>query len=164
METILITGGTGFIGSHTCLVLLNAGFDIVILDSFLNSSEKILQRIAQLTNIKNVGNSERIKFYKGDIRDASLIEKIFRDAELNKNPIFGVMHFAALKAVGESSIIPLDYWEVNVFGTINILKIMKNHNCNNLVFSSSAAIYGGDNNNPKEDQLENLRIHMARLN
>ena len=153
MGTILTTGGTGFIGSHTCLVFLNAGFNIVILDSLLNSSEKILQRISQLTNTKNVDVSERLKFYKGDIRDTSLLDQIFREAELNKKPIFGVMHFAGLKAVGESSMIPLDYWEVNVGGTINILKIMDNYNCHNFVFSSSAAIYGGDNNNPKEDSI-----------
>ena len=88
MKTILTTGGTGFIGSHTCLVLLNAGFNIVILDSFLNSSERILQRISQSTNLKNVDGSERVKFYKGDVRDTSIIDLIFSEAELNKNPIF----------------------------------------------------------------------------
>ncbi len=155
MVNILTTGGSGFIGSHTCLVLLNAGFDVVVVDSFLNSSEKILKKLLNLSNIENHKKTQKLKFYKGDIRNSSTLDLIFREAEADNNPISSVIHFAALKAVGESTKIPLNYWDVNVSGTLNILKVMEKFNCNNFVFSSSAAVYGGYNENPKEDSLTN---------
>ncbi len=154
MRTILTTGGNGFIGSHTCLVLLNAGFNIIILDSYLNSSKKTFQKISDLSNIKNLEISKRLKFYKGDIRDSFLLDLIFKEAELNQTPIFCVIHFAGLKSVSESNIKPLNYWEVNVSGTINILNIMDKYNCNNFVYSSSAAVYGGSKSNPNEDSIK----------
>ena len=155
MANILTTGGSGFIGSHTCLVLLNAGFNVVIIDSFLNSSEDVINKLSKLSNIKNLKGSHRLKVYKGDIRDFSTLELIFKEAEDENNPINSVIHFAALKAVGESNEIPLHYWDVNVTGTLNILKVMERFNCNNFVFSSSAAVYGGGNNNPNEDSITN---------
>ena len=153
MKTILTTGGAGFIGSHTCLVLLNSGFDIVVLDSFINSSDKVLNKVSELANIQDINKSQRIKIYKGDIRDYSLLDSIFREAEANKKPIFCVIHFAGLKSVFESNMKPLNYWDVNVNGTINILKVMERFNCFNFVFSSSAAVYGKNNNNPKEESI-----------
>ena len=122
MPNILTTGGSGFIGSHTCLVLLNAGFDVVILDSFFNSSEKVINKLSKLSKINNSDISQRLKVYKGDIRDSEILNLIFREAEAENNPISSVIHFAALKAVSESNDIPLNYWDVNVCGTINILK------------------------------------------
>jgi len=151
MQTILVTGGTGFIGSHTCLALLNAGFDIIVLDSFINSSEKVLERIFKLSNIKDSDKSRRIKLYKGDVRDLAILQLIFKEAESQNKPVFCVIHFAGLKVVAQSNFFPLDYWDVNVCGTVNLLKVMEKFHCNNLVFSSSASVYGKNNNNPKEN-------------
>ena len=153
MNTILITGGTGFIGSHTCVVLLNAGFNLIILDSFINSSEKVIDNICKLANIKDINQTQRLIVYKGDFRNKKILNLIFSEAELKNNNISCVIHFAGLKAVGESNFKPLSYWDVNVSGTINILKVMEQYKCNNFVFSSSAAVYGGLNNNPNEDSI-----------
>ena len=151
MKTILVTGGAGFIGSHTCLALLNSGFDIIVLDSFLNSSNKVFNRIIKLSNIKYADKDKRIMVYKGDIRDESILNKIFKDTESQNKKISCVIHFAGLKSVSESNIFPLGYWDVNVGGTINLLKLMEKFNCYNFVFSSSATVYGKDNINPNEN-------------
>ena len=151
MQTILVTGGTGFIGSHACLALLNSGFDIIVLDSFINSSEKVLDRIFKLSTIHHSDKHKRIKHYKGDVRDSDILQLIFKEAESNSKPICCVIHFAGLKVVSESNLLPLNYWDVNVCGTVNLLKVMEQFNCNNFVFSSSASVYGSNNNNPKEN-------------
>lgn len=126
----LITGGTGFIGSHTVVELINAGDDVVILDNLSNSSEKVLDRIEQISGKKPT-------FVKGDILDSDCLEAVFSQYQFDN-----VIHFAGLKAVGESNEIPLHYYRNNVFGTINLCEVMAKHNVKNIVFSSSATVYG----------------------
>ena len=138
MKTILVTGGAGFIGSHTSLLLLKKGFNLIILDSFLNSNPKVIERISKLSGIKNI--QKRIDLIKGDIRDQELLERIFNFAKINNNPIDAVIHFAGLKSVNDSLENALDYWDVNVLGTITLLKVMEKNNCFTIIFSSSATI------------------------
>ena len=145
-DTLLVTGGTGYIGSHTVVEVLetegHCGFaKIVVVDNLYNSSEKVVQRFDTITGYKAKGKIEVI-FAKVDIKDEAGLDKIFTD----HGPIRSVIHFAGLKAVGESVSKPIEYYENNVGGTIALLKVMKKHSCNSMVFSSSATVYG---NNPK---------------
>tara|TARA_B100000212_G_scaffold89261_1_gene65458 strand:+ start:35314 stop:36372 length:1059 start_codon:yes stop_codon:yes gene_type:complete len=141
MESILVTGGAGFIGSHTCLLLLKKGYDIFILDSFINSSEKLIEKLSLSLVGENIDINEKLNLIKGDIKNKDDIEKVFQlSFKLQKN-IIAVIHFAGLKSVFDSILKPLTYWENNVYGTINLLKIMKKYKCKNIVFSSSAAVY-----------------------
>ncbi|KAJ9150819.1 UDP-glucose 4-epimerase [Pleurostoma richardsiae] len=129
--TVLVTGGTGYIGSFTSLTLLEAGYDVVIVDNLYNSSVVALDRIELICGRRPV-------FYKVDVTDEPALEEVFA-----KHPdIDSVIHFAALKAVGESSVIPLEYYRVNVGGSISLLRAMSKHNVTNIVFSSSATVYG----------------------
>lgn len=128
--TILVTGGTGYIGSHTCVELIQAGFEVVVLDNLSNSSPLSLQRVEQITG-------KSITFYRGDIRSTEDLSAIFK-----AHAIDAVVHFAGLKAVGESVVEPLRYYENNVGGTINLCKVMDAFDCRKLVFSSSATVYG----------------------
>ena len=141
MTKILVTGGAGFIGSHTCIELLNAGHEVVVLDNLCNSSSKSLEIVERETN-------KTLHFYEVDIRDEKQLEKIFDDEEIE-----GVIHFAGLKAVGESSIIPLEYYDNNIAGTLNLLKVMKNHDCKNIIFSSSATVYGSPKTVPIKENF-----------
>ncbi|MDD6734713.1 MAG: UDP-glucose 4-epimerase GalE [Clostridiales bacterium] len=127
---ILITGGAGYIGSHTCVELLNAGYEIVVLDNLCNSCEKSLDAVKKLTN-------KDFPFYKVDLLDYAATEKVFEE-----NKIDSVIHFAGLKAVGESTQIPIKYYHNNITGTLNLVDIMQKHGVYNLVFSSSATVYG----------------------
>ena len=127
---ILVTGGTGFIGSHTVVELLNDGRDVVILDNLVNSKECVLDRIEQITG-------KRPKFYKADLLDLDATEKVFAE-----NQIDSVIHFAGLKAVGESLEKPLLYYHNNLTGTLNLCQAMLDHGCKMIVFSSSATVYG----------------------
>ena len=128
---ILVTGGAGFIGSHTVVELLNAGHDVVVVDNLCNSSRKSLQRVKKITG-------RDVTFYKLDIRDGKKL-----NAMLDKEAPFGAtIHFAALKAVGESTKIPLKYYNNNLGGTFTLLQALADHNCRNIVFSSSATVYG----------------------
>ena len=133
---VLITGGAGFIGSHTCLVLLEAGHDLVVLDDFSNSSPESLKRVRQLANLES--SSPRLQVVEGDIRSKSDLRKGFRAGK----GIEAVIHFAGLKAVGESVREPLRYWDVNVAGSQSLLSVMREENCRTLAFSSSATLYG----------------------
>ena len=139
MQKVLITGGLGYIGSHTCVTLLNKNFELVVIDNLSNSSENTLQKIKKIVG-KEKGKS--IVFHKGDINDIKFLEDIFSKSSNGKNDIKSVIHFAGLKSVSESVNSPIRYWETNVSGSINLLKIMKKYNCKTLVFSSSATIYG----------------------
>ena len=123
---ILVTGGTGYIGSHTVVELLNEGHDVVILDNLSNSDRKVVDRIEKITGLRPV-------FYEADILDKESLDRIF-----DKEDIEAVIHFAGLKAVGESVEKPLLYYENNISGTINLLKSMNKHSCKNIIFSSSA--------------------------
>ena len=130
MSKILVTGGAGFIGSHTVVELQQAGRDVVIMDNLSNSSEKVLGRIENITGKKPV-------FYKTDIRDREGLEKIFSEQDIS-----AVIHFAGLKAVGESVAKPWEYYENNIGGTLTLVDVMRKHGCKNIIFSSSATVYG----------------------
>jgi len=127
---ILVTGGVGYIGSHTVIELVNSGYDVVIVDNLSNSKIEALKRVEEITNTK-------IKFYKVDLLEKEKLNQIFVDEKVDS-----VIHFAGLKAVGESVSIPLHYYSNNVNGTLNLLEVMKQNNVFNLVFSSSATVYG----------------------
>ena len=127
---ILVTGGAGYIGSHTCVELLNAGYEIVVLDNLCNSSEKSLQVVKEITG-------KDFPFYNVDLLDYEGTEKVFTE-----NKIEAVIHFAGLKAVGESVQMPIRYYHNNITGTLNLIDIMEKYNVYNLVFSSSATVYG----------------------
>lgn len=129
---ILVTGGAGYIGSHTCVELLNAGMDIVVIDNYYNSKPEALNRVKQITG-------KDFKFYECDIRDRAGLDKVF-----DENKIDAVIHFAGLKAVGESCKIPLAYYENNVSGTVTLCQAMADHGCKRMVFSSSATVYGNN--------------------
>ncbi len=127
---ILVTGGAGYIGSHTVVELHNAGYDVVVLDNLSNSSEKSLERVEKITG-------KKVPFYKADILDREALEDIF-----TKESIDAVIHFAGLKAVGESVQKPWEYYENNIAGTLTLVDVMRKHGCKNIIFSSSATVYG----------------------
>ena len=141
MSLVLVTGGLGFIGSHTCISLLNNGLDVLIIDSLVNSCrdnyEKIKKVIGKFDN-SQVGN---ISFLKGDLRNNEWLNSVFQKQISLNNPIDSVIHFAGLKSVSDSIIKPLEYWEWNVNSTLSLLLSMNKFNCNSIVFSSSATIY-----------------------
>ena len=137
---ILLTGGAGFIGSHTALLLLEKGYEVVIYDSFVNSSFNVIRAIKSY--LKTDFEKYKLKTIKGDIRDKDCLDKVFQDSIKESNPIESVIHFAGLKSVSESLSHPLNYWDVNVCGTKNLLEIMNKNRCYSIVFSSSATIYG----------------------
>lgn len=130
---ILVTGGAGYIGSHTCVELLNEGYDVIVVDNLSNSSEKALERVEEITG-------KKLTFYKADLLDKEAIENIFK-----KESIDSVIHFAGLKAVGESVAKPLEYYYNNITGTLILCDLMRKYEVKDLVFSSSATVYG----NPK---------------
>ena len=137
---VLVTGGAGYIGSHTCVELLNAGKDVVIVDNFYNCKKSSLDRIRALVN-------KDFKFYECDIRDKEGLDEIFK-----KEKIDSVIHFAGLKAVGESVHKPLEYFDNNV--TLILLDVMRNNGCKKIVFSSSATVYGMNNISPLTEDME----------
>ncbi len=128
--TILVTGGTGYIGSHTVVELQNAGYDVVVMDNLSNSSMKVLDRVEAITG-------KKVPFYEADIRNREDLEKIFSQEKID-----AVINFAGLKAVGESVQKPWEYYENNISGTLVLLDVMRKHNVKNFIFSSSATVYG----------------------
>ncbi len=140
--SILVTGGAGYIGSHTCVELLNAGYDIVVLDNFSNSKKEVLNRITELTG-------KHFPFYKIDIRNSEQMAKMFQQEDIE-----AVIHFAGLKAVGESCEKPLEYYDNNVSGTVKLLQVMRIFGCKKFVFSSSATVYGGENVSPLKEDMK----------
>ena len=131
--TVLVTGGAGYIGSHTCVELLEQGMDVVVIDNLVNSSAKSLERVEQITG-------KRLAFYQEDVRDRAALDRIFE-----KHDIGCAIHFAGLKAVGESVSMPLEYYDNNLFSTVTLCETMRDHGVKNIVFSSSATVYtGGD--------------------
>ena len=127
---ILVTGGAGYIGSHTCVELLNAGYDVVVADNLYNSSKKAVDRVEQITG-------KKLKFYEVDLLDQPKVKEIF-----DKEEIEAVIHFAGLKAVGESVAKPLEYYHNNITGTLILCDVMRNHGVKKIIFSSSATVYG----------------------
>ena len=146
MSKILVTGGAGFIGSHTCLLLLEKGYDLVVIDSLANSSDSSIKRIRYIRAQNDKSSSNGIKFYKVDLRDHDSIKNVFELEFRNNQRIDAVIHFAGLKAVGESTIDPLKYWEFNVLSTLNLLKVMVEYTCKTIIFSSCATIYESKQN------------------
>ena len=128
--TILVTGGAGYIGSHTCVELLNAGYDVVIIDNLYNSNQKAVDRIEEITG-------KKVKFYPDDMMDRAAVKRVF-----DENKIDAVIHFAGLKAVGESVHKPIEYYRTNIGSTLNLTDEMRAHGCKNIIFSSSATVYG----------------------
>ena len=127
---ILVTGGAGYIGSHTVVELQSAGYDVVVVDNLCNSSEKALDRVSKITG-------KPVKFYKADILDRDALNEVF-----DKEEIDSCIHFAGLKAVGESVAKPWEYYENNIAGTLTLVDVMRKHNVKNIIFSSSATVYG----------------------
>lgn len=143
---ILVTGGTGYIGSHTCLALIAAGIEPVILDNLCNSKLSVLNRIEEVAG-------KRPLFYQGDIRDPVLLDRIFQEQQ-----IAGVIHFAALKAVGESTQKPFEYYENNIAGTLSLLGAMRRAGCFRFIFSSSATVYGDSHAVPITEDFPRLTM------
>ena len=141
MGKILVTGGTGFIGSHTCVALINAGYQVVIMDNLCNSKVEAIARIEMITG-------KHMRFYRTDMRDEEDMRQIFED-----NKIDAVIHFAGLKAVGESVEKPLEYYENNISGTLSLLRVMREYHCNVIIFSSSATVYGCNNEAPYVEEM-----------
>ena len=141
MSTVLVTGGAGFIGSHTSVELLNAGYDIIILDNFVNSKPESLKRIKELTG-------KDFKFYQADIRDEEAMTKVFAE-----NKIDAVIHFAGLKSVPQSIKEPLNYYDNNIAGTVCLCRVMDKAGCKKLVFSSPATVYGSKNPSPLREDM-----------
>ena len=127
---ILVTGGTGFIGSHTCVAFLNSGHEVTVVDDLSNSQREVIDRIEQIAG-------KRPGFYEGDVRDRALLRKVFADCAID-----AVVHFAGLKAVGESVVQPLRYYDCNVGGAIILCEMMAEAGAKTLIFSSSATVYG----------------------
>ena len=130
MSKILVTGGAGFIGSHTCVELLDSGYEVVVVDNLCNSSKESLKRVEKITG-------KSVKFYEADIADKDAMNQVFEE-----NDTSCVIHFAGLKAVGESVQKPLEYYQNNISGTLNMCEVMRNHGVKNIIFSSSATVYG----------------------
>ena len=141
MAKILVTGGAGYIGSHTCIELLNSGHDVVVLDNLCNSSEESLNRVQQLT-------AKTLTFVEGDIRDVHMLDQVFQQYSID-----AVIHFAGLKAVGESQQIPLTYFDNNIAGSISLVQAMQRADVFNLVFSSSATVYDEANISPLNENM-----------
>jgi UDP-glucose 4-epimerase len=139
--SLLITGGTGFIGSHTVVELLALDKDIVIVDNLSNSSTLVLDRVKQITD-------KSVTFIQADICDRQALKQVFEQHDIE-----AVVHFAGLKAVGESSVMPLSYYHNNVSGSVTLLQVMAEHNVKNLVFSSSATVYGENNPSPLDETM-----------
>ena len=141
MRKILVTGGTGYIGSHTCIELIKASYEVVVIDNLSNSSLESLKRVEKLSGSK-------IPFYKVDVRDKDSLTEVFQ-----QNSIDGVIHFAGLKAVGESVEKPIEYYDTNVGGTFILSKVMRTFNCKTFVFSSSATVYGDPHTVPIKENF-----------
>ena len=141
MAKILVTGGAGYIGSHTCIELLNSAHEVVVLDNLLNSAEESLHRVQELTG-------KALVFVEGDIRDGHTLDQIFTQHQID-----AVIHFAGLKAVGESQHIPLTYFDHNIAGSLSLVKAMERANVFNLVFSSSATVYDEANCSPLNEDM-----------
>lgn len=139
---ILVTGGAGYIGSHTCVELLKVGMEVVIVDNYYNSSPEVLNRIRELSG-------KDFKFYECDIRDREGLDKVFAE-----NKIDAVIHFAGLKSVGESCVKPLEYYENNINGTLVLCEAMRDAGCKKIVFSSSATVYGMNNISPLKEDMK----------
>ena len=145
---ILVAGGAGYIGSHTCVELLERGYEVVVVDNLYNSSEVALERVQEITG-------KTLKFYKGDILNREDLEPIFENEEIE-----AVINFAGLKAVGESVEKPWEYYHNNITGTLILCDVMRKHGCKNMIFSSSATVYGDPAEIPITEKCPKGRNHQ----
>ena len=141
---VLVTGGAGFIGSHTVVKLLEGGYQVVVVDNLSNASEKVLDRIDQIVGEEA---SERLSFYRADVNDREALDVIF-----DENPIDRVIHFAGFKAVGESVQKPIEYYSNNIGNTLTLVDAMRDHGCKSIIFSSSATVYGDPDELPLTEE------------
>ena len=146
MATVLVTGGNGYIGSHTVISLSENGYDVIIADNLINSKMEVQNRLEKITG-------KRFKFYKADCCDEAAMRRIFEE-----NSIDSVIHFAGLKAVGESVKIPLDYYQNNIVSMITVARLMKEFDVRKLVFSSSATVYGMSEDVPLQKNLRSVYV------
>ena len=147
MQNILVTGGAGFIGSHTCLLLMEKGYNVFVIDSFVNSSQKSIDKVLEINNSKKKGFNNQLELFHGDLLDLKFLNDVFLEIIQRKKVIDGIIHFAGLKSVIDSVNNPIKYWQVNVIGTINLLEVMNKYDCQTLVFSSSATVYAPEEKN-----------------
>ena len=138
---ILVTGGAGYIGSHTCILLIEAGHEVVVFDNFCNASKESIIRVEKIVK-------QKIEVVEGDIRNREDLHKTF-----NAHKIDAVIHFAGLKAVGESVAQPLKYYDNNAHGTAVLCEVMAEHGCKSIVFSSSATVYGDPHTTPIKEEI-----------
>ena len=151
---ILVTGGAGFIGSHTCLTLLEKGHQVLVIDSYVNSYSKSLKRVIDILKLNNRNKIIDIEILSGDVRNEKLLDELFSLHQSSGKPIQAVIHFAGLKSIKNSVKSPLKYWDANVNSSINLLRAMDRYKCRTIVFSSSATLYGFSTNKPiKENSL-----------
>ena len=146
MDTVLVTGGCGYIGSHTCISLLECNYNILLIDSLVNSFDDSFERIKKISLKKGIDHNARIQFLKGDLRDRLWLDYIFNEYIKSKKPIKKVIHFAGLKSIFFSIKDPLEYWDANVNSTLSLLSIMKKYQCYFFIFSSSACVYKPNSN------------------
>ena len=144
--SILVAGGAGYIGSHTCVELLNAGYEVVVVDNLYNSCEEALKRVEKITG-------KTVTFYQVDLLDKPALDQVF-----DKESIDSVINFAGLKAVGESVRKPLEYYHNNITGTLNLCDVMRNHGIKNIIFSSSATVYGDPAFVPITEECPRVRL------
>ena len=141
METVLVTGGCGYIGSHTCISLIEKNYNVLIIDSLINSHEDNFKKTKQILDKKGIDSKEKLKFIKGDLRNQEWLDNIFYKCSESKRPISSVIHFAGLKSIESSIKSPLEYWDTNLSITLTLLSIMQKYNCFTIIFSSSASVY-----------------------
>ena len=159
MSRLLITGGAGFIGSHTCVSLLESGHDLIIFDNFSNSSPEVIERIQKICCLTASEILSRLKVIDGNVLDSVLLDQTFTSAANKEKPIEAVIHFAGLKAVGESVAEPLRYWDVNAGGSNTLLSVMQKNDCRVFVFSSTSTVYGEPDNFPIIESSPTAPIH-----
>ena len=145
MDTILVTGGFGYIGSHTCVSLLEKVYFVLVVDSLINSFKDNFKKIRQILLEKGINPNNRFEFIEGDIRNRLLLDDIFNEYAKAKKPIKSVLHFAGLKSISTSIKKPLEYWETNILSTLTLISVMKKYHCFTLIFSSSATVYKTNN-------------------
>ena len=141
MDTVLVTGGCGYIGSHTCVSLLEKNYNVLIVDSLVNSFKESFDNIIKIFDLKGININDRIEFIEGDLRDKLWLDNVFGSYYKKNKPIHSVIHFAGLKSIYYSIKSPMEYWDLNISSTINLILIMKKYQCFSLIFSSSASVY-----------------------
>ena len=152
----MVTGGSGFIGSHICISLIANDYNVLIVDSLINSSLENFDNIKKIIELKDINLISKINFLEGDLRNKNWLDKVFGEYEKESKPIKYVIHLAGLKSISASFKSPVEYWDMNVNSSISLLSVMLKHNCLNLVFSSSATVYKPIGNHliNEEDQIE----------